>query len=92
MTSRRDKQKAQRAQLNKQLEPTEVKPKEKDEAMIQLGKFFFNLAQLVFGGVILTNIFEMEYGTSDKIFVASIAILLFVVLGWILIKRGNILK
>ena len=43
MSSRREKRKPQ-ATINRQLEQPEVVPTEKDDNLIQLGKFFYSLA------------------------------------------------
>ena len=66
--------------------------REKNEPMIQLGKFFFNLAQLVFGGIILTYLLEDKQDKALIMLLAVSAIILFLILGWLLIKRGNIIK
>ena len=60
--------------------------------MIQLGKFFFNLAQLVFGGIILTYLLEDKQDKAIIMLLAISAIILFLILGWLLVKRGNIIK
>ncbi len=73
MTRRRERAKAQNT-MNKQLQaaaPVEtpaVRPAasttEKDEALMQLGKYFFGLSQLTFGGAVLTTVLDFE---SEKV-------------------------
>ena len=57
MTTRREKSKPQKPQLNKQLEAMqEEKPKEDQSIALEAGKFCLDIAKLVFGGVILAGI------------------------------------
>ena len=40
MTKRRERNKPQQAQLNKQLEPAVVKPKEKNDTLVEVEKYY----------------------------------------------------
>lgn len=78
--------------MNSQLEAVTERPKEKDSNLIELGKLFYNLASLVFGGAILTVLLDYE----DRKFPVLVSSVLFMVtlalVGWTLIRRGNIKK
>ena len=65
MTARREKAKAQKPQLNKQLEamePTEVKPIV-NQRKEKFADFLIDVAKYVFTGVIITSLFN---DVSDK--------------------------
>lgn len=91
MTSRREKSKPQKPQLNKQLEAieTEQKPKDNQSVALEAGKFCLDIAKLVFGGVILAGI--MQQGIEfNSLFITGLAVvLLFVVFGFYLIKKSK---
>ena len=92
MSKRRERAKAQTAQLNQQLVTTkEAKDKKRSEQLVELGKFFNDLAKLVFGGVILTTLREQEYNLYKipLIGTALVALVMFVILGYQLIRYGN---
>lgn len=98
MTRRRERAKAQHT-MNKQLQaapqveaPTARQAagtREKDEALMQLGKYFFGLSQLTFGGAVLTTVLDYE---SEKVSILlnglwSTAAL--AVFGYTLVKYGT---
>ena len=68
---------------------TDVKVKEKDEFLFELGKYCYDLSKLVFGGVVLINVFHFEKDNVTE-FIAGVSVMtgLFV-LGAILTKRGS---
>ena len=87
MTNRRDKQKQQRAQLNKQLEP--VVKKKSTSIADDAGKFCLDIAKLVFGGVLLASIMQQNIN-FDSLFLTGLAVvLIFVVFGFYLIKKSK---
>ena len=87
MTSRRDKQKQQRAQLNKQLEP--IAKKKSTSIADEAGKFCLDIAKLVFGGVLLASIMQQDID-FDSLFLTGLAVvLIFVVFGFYLIKKSK---
>ena len=90
MNARRDKQKQQANQLNKQLEPIQIKVKEKNEDLIQLGKFFYSLAGMTYAGAILTIIIGKEYYNSTEILWSVLLFFALTMLAWITVRRGNI--
>ena len=91
MTTRREKSKPQKPQLNKQLEAavTEQKPNSNQSIALEAGKFCLDIAKLVFGGVILAGI--MQQGIEfNSLFITGLAVvLLFVVFGFYLIKKSK---
>ena len=90
MNARRDKQKQQANQLNKQLEPIQIKVKEKNDDLIQLGKFFYSLAGMTYAGAILTIIIGKEYYNSTEILWSVLLFFALTMLAWITVRRGNI--
>lgn len=91
MSSRREKNKP-RNSINKQLEPTEVPEKEKNDNLIQLGKFFYSLAGMTYAGVILSAIIDYDDDKVGTIVYGSLATVLLAVLAWHFVKFGNIKK
>ncbi len=90
MNARRDKAKQQRNQLNQQLEAMAVKPrKEKDEFVIEVGKFFLDLAKLTFAGVFLTAIMDVSIDMMKVIRWCAIVIAILAALGFILLRKGT---
>ena len=93
MTTRREKSKPQKPQINKQLEAanatTEPKEKEGQGIALEAGKFCLDIAKLVFGGVILAGI--MQQGIEfNSLFITGLGVvLLFVVFGFYLIKKSK---
>ena len=94
MTTKREKSKPQKPQLNKQLETIEVekKPTSDHSIALEAGKFCLDIAKLVFGGVILAGI--MQQGIEfNSLFITGLAVvLLFVVFGFYLIKKSKLNK
>ena len=87
MSSRRDKSKP-RNTANRQLEmPME---KERNDNLIQLGKFFYSLSGLTYAGVILTKVIDFRYGDTEMLYWGVIATILLAVLAWFFVKFGNI--
>ena len=87
MSNRRDKNKPT---LNRQLEQLVVKEKEKNENQIQLGKFFYSIAGMTYAGSVLALVMEHESYKADDLIKGILATLLFGVIGWYLVKAGNI--
>lgn len=91
MTTRREKSKPQKPQLNKQLEAKEIErhPDNNQSIALEAGKFCLDIAKLVFGGVILAGI--MQQGIEfNSLFITGLAVvLLFVVFGFYLIKKSK---
>ena len=78
--------------LNKQLEQTQVHSKEKNENLIQLGKFFYSLAGLTCAGAVLTFIVDYNEDNTSALCIALVSLVLLAYVGWLLVKRGNIKK
>ena len=92
MTTRREKAKPQKPQLNKQLEAVQAEePKVKDNQSIafEAGKFCLDIAKLVFGGVILAGIMQQGIEFNSLFLTGLGVVLLFVVFGFYLIKRSK---
>ena len=89
MTKRRERAKAQRQQHNLQLAQTEKKTEKRREHVVELGKFFIDLAKLVFGGVVLTILLDYESYKLPLFYTGIVVLVLFVELGYQLIKYGN---
>lgn len=94
MNARKDRQKEQRAQLNRQLEniQRDNKPKEKNENLIQLGKFFYSLAGMTYAGAVLDFVINMEENRIVELSTAVVGFLALSVAGWMFVKRGNLTK
>ena len=90
MSNRREKNKP-RNTLNKQLEYTEVE-KEKNDNLIQLGKFFYSLSGLTYAGVVLNYIIHFDKDEIVILYIGALVMAVLAVTAWILIKRGNIKK
>ena len=88
MSKRREKNKPQNT-LNRQLEQPEVKEKEKNESLIELGKLSYSMVGMTYAGVILTVLLNFNETDRTPLVWGAIAIVIFTVLGWVLIKRGN---
>ena len=91
MSNRREKNKP-RNTINKQLEQPEARPMEKDDNLIQLGKFFYSLAGMTYAGVVITALIDYDEDKVGTLAFGSLAMVLLMVLAWILVKRGNIKK
>ena len=92
MTTRREKSKPQKPQINKQLEPTQTKEsvrKEDHSIAFEAGKFCLDIAKLVFGGVILAGIMQQGIEFNSLFLTGLGVVLLFVVFGFYLIKKSN---
>ena len=88
MSKRREKNKPQKAP-SRQLEQPIVKEEKKNENLVELGKYFYNLSGLVFGGVILTILLDFREDKVPLLFAGLFAMVLTAIAGWVLIKRGN---
>lgn len=90
VNKKRERYKEQNRQNNSQLAEPVRHVKEKDASLIELGKYFYTLSQLVFGGVVLSVLLDF----SDRKFLALIlglmAVIAFALMGWVLVKSGNI--
>ena len=91
MSSRREKRKPQNT-INRQLEQPEVVPTEKNDNLIQLGKFFYSLAGMTYAGVVLTVLIDFREYKVETLYWGIFATVLFVILAWHLVKIGNIKK
>lgn len=65
-------------------------PKEKDDNMIQLGKFFYSLSGLTYAGVIITKVIDFRYGDAEMLYWGVIATVILATIAWLLVKFGNI--
>lgn len=91
MSNRREKNRPLNA-INKQLEATEAKEKEKDDNWIQLGKFFYSLSGMTYAGAILTKLDSFKSSDAMAIYWGALAGIIFATIAWYLIKIGNIKK
>lgn len=89
MTSRREKNKPHN-ELNKQLEPAVEKTK--DDNKIQLGKFFYSLSGLTYAGAVLGVGMNFELEKAVTLASGMLLTVILAVIGWTLVKRGNIKK
>jgi hypothetical protein len=92
MTTRREKSKPQKPQINKQLEAAQTeKPERREDHNIafEAGKFCLDIAKLVFGGVILAGIMQQGIEFNSLFLTGLGVVLLFVVFGFYLIKKSN---
>lgn len=87
MSNRREKSKP-RTTISRQ--PEESRMKEKDDNLIQLGKFFYSLAGLTYAGGLLAKLVDFRYGDVTIIYWSTVATVILAVIAWILVKFGNI--
>jgi len=96
MSKRREKNKPQQSQTNRQLvyehQQTEVSAKEKNDNLIQLGKFFYSLAGMTYAGAVLTFIVDFNEDNTLALLTALVSLVLLASVGWLFVKRGNIKK
>ena len=89
-TRKGEKTKRQNTTLNKQLEAVGVvQGRDENKTIIELGKFFIDLAKLVFGGVILTVLLNYREYKMPLLVSGMMFIVFFVILGLMLIDRGR---
>ena len=88
MSNRRQKAKPQNT-INRQLEQPMVQVREKDENLIQLGKFFYTLASLTYGSAFLGLILNYAPEKSFLLLLSTIGFLILMLSAWMLVKRGN---
>ena len=88
MSNRREKNKPRNA-INKQLEHKE---KEKDDKLIQFGKFLYSLSALTYAGVVLTVFVDYDESKADTLLLGLAIMLGLAIVVWLLVKRGNIKK
>lgn len=88
MSNRREKNKPRNA-INKQLEHKE---KEKDDNLIQFGKFLYSLSALTYAGVVLTGTMDFKVEKVVTITLGALAMLALAIFAWTFVKRGNIKK
>jgi len=95
-SKRREKNKPQQSQTNRQLvyehQQTEVSAKEKNDNLIQLGKFFYSLAGMTYAGAVLTFIVDFNEDNTLALLTALVSLVLLASVGWLFVKRGNIKK
>lgn len=96
MTKRRERAKAQSQggtpapQISKQLDAAPLKPqREKDDNLIQLGKFFYSLAGLTYGGAVLGMALEFDIDKVPTFLLGMWAMISQAVLGYKFVKKGN---
>lgn len=88
MSSRREKRKPQNT-INRQLEQPEVVTTEKNDNLIQLGKFFYSLAGMTYASAILAELLEHSYYKPETLYWGVLTTVLLTGIAWILIKIGN---
>ena len=89
MSNRREKNKPQNT-INRQLETAVERVKEKNDNLIQLGKFFYSLAGLTYAGAVLYGIMNYMPHKDETIFWGVFAMFVLAVSAWILIGIGNV--
>ena len=89
MSKRRERAKAQSAHPNNKMAQQETNIVRRIEQLVELGKFFIDLAKLIFGGVILTVLLEYMTYKMPLLATGLISIMMFVILGFHLISYAN---
>ncbi len=91
MTTRRERAKSQKPQINKQLEAMveDEKPKNERSIAFEAGKFCLDIAKLVFGGIILAGIMQQDIDFNPLFLTGLGVVLLFVSFGFYLIKKSK---
>ena len=94
MSTRREKMKRQK--LSKaaiaQVQESGKQVRKRGDTTIENGKFFLDLAKLLFGGIILTGIKERGVWDDPLIISGSVSMLLLYTLGIGMVKYGNLKK
>jgi hypothetical protein len=90
MSTRRERAKAQRRHGDTTICHVSDAPQVNRQQMVELGKFFYDLAKLVFGAVILTGFIDFKLEKIPSIVEGVAVIVVFDIAGWLLIKRGNL--
>ena len=65
------------------------KPKSDQSIALEAGKFCFDIAKLVFGGVILAGIMQQGIEFNSLFLTGLSVVLLFVIFGFYLIKKSK---
>ena len=89
MSTRRERAKAQNAQLSKQEVANVIKPTKEHPIAKKMGDFFIDVAELVIGGVILAGLMKQDIDYAFLALCAFGAVSAFVGLGVYLIKVSN---
>ena len=94
MTTRREKSKPQKPQLNKQLEAAQVEePKVKDSGTWKenLGKYLIDISKYVVTGIIIASTFKDMYDQYVLYVISAILAFVTLVVGLVLTnkKKGN---
>ncbi len=67
-----------------------MRVKEKNESLIELGKLCYSVVGMTYAGVILKVLLEDNILDETPLWWGAAVIVIFTILGWILIKRGNV--
>jgi hypothetical protein len=93
MTTRREKSKPQRPQINKQLEPSAEPPKPEDSGTWKenLGRYLIDISKYVATGVIIASTFKDMYDQFVLYIISAILAFVTLVVGLVLTnkKKGN---
>ena len=90
MSTRREKAKPQKPQLNKQMDAPLTEQHADDQSIaFEMGKFCLDIAKLVFGGVILAGIMQQGIEFNSLFLTGLGVVLLFVSFGFYLIKKSK---
>lgn len=93
MTERRTKHKRKIGEaLQTTLEPSIVAKPSKGLLLlhiVELGKFFIDIAKLIFGGVILTILLDYRDYKMPLLISGLLTLVFFVILGTMIIKKAN---
>ena len=93
MTTRREKSKPQRPQINKQLEPSAKPPKPEDSGTWKenLGRYLIDISKYVVTGVIIASTFKDMYDQFVLYIISAILAFVTLVVGLVLTnkKKGN---
>jgi len=87
MTNRRDKQKVQRAQINKQLESVEVKPEMVNTWIENLGKYLMDVSKFTITGVVIASLFKDVEDKSIIYIVGTIIAVSTLIVGLVLTNK-----
>ena len=90
MNTRRERNKEQNRQINTQMSIPAKQTKEKDTNFIELGKYFYTLSHLVFGGVVIAILLDFSDRKFLMLIYGALAVVTFAIMGWFLIRKGNI--
>ena len=87
MTTRREKSKPQKPQINKQLEPAEKKPEMENTWIENLGKYLLDISKYVTTGVVVASLFKDMDDSATIYIVGTVVAVSTLIVGLVLTNK-----